>query len=76
MRRIRAMVQLIIPQEIWPNLTNQEQWMGLCESAYDEHDHEKMGRRFLTEYFAFWKNNRCGLTQLPMSCPHDTPALI
>jgi hypothetical protein len=28
------------------NLTNQEQWMGLCELAYNEHDQEKLGALF------------------------------
>jgi hypothetical protein len=28
------------------NLTNQEQWMGLCELASNEHDQEKLGALF------------------------------
>jgi|HubBroStandDraft_4_1064222.scaffolds.fasta_scaffold29236_3 hypothetical protein len=28
------------------NLTNQEQWMGLCELASNEHDQEQLGALF------------------------------
>jgi hypothetical protein len=28
------------------DLTNQEQWMGLCELAADEHDQEELGALF------------------------------
>ena len=28
------------------NLTNQEQWIGLCELASNEHDQEKLGALF------------------------------
>ena len=46
MRGIPAMVQLLIPQRNLANLTNQEQWMGLCELASNEHDQEKLGALF------------------------------
>jgi hypothetical protein len=52
------------------NLTNQEQWMGLCELASNEQDQDKLGRS-LKEFFAFWKTNRRGLTPLLMAC-HTT----
>jgi hypothetical protein len=33
------------PQNL-ANLTNQEQWVGLYELAYNEHDQEKLGALF------------------------------
>jgi hypothetical protein len=45
-RRIPATVQLLIPTKNLANLKNQEQWMGLCELASNEHDQEKLGALF------------------------------
>ena len=75
MRKIRAMVKLLTPQGNLANLTNQEQWMGLCELASNEHDQEKLGALF-EEILRLLEDQQVRLDVDADGMPHDTPALI
>jgi len=56
------------------NLTNQEQWMGLCELAFNEHDQEKLGALF--EEILRLLDQQVRLNTAADGMPRDTPALI
>lgn len=57
------------------NLTNQEQWMGLCELAFNEHDQEKLGALF-EEILRLLEDQQVRLNTAADGMPRDTPALI
>jgi len=44
--RIKETNNVQTPGEIRPILTNQEQWMGLCELVSNEQDQDKLGALF------------------------------
>jgi hypothetical protein len=50
--------------------------MGLCELASNEHDQEKLGGRFLKEYFGLLEDQQVRLNTAADGMPHDTPALL
>jgi hypothetical protein len=57
------------------NLTNQEQWMGLCELASNEQDQDKLGALF-EGILGLLEDQRARLNSAADGRPHDTPALI
>jgi len=57
------------------NLTNQEQWMGLCELASKEHDQEKLGALF-EAILRLLEDQRVRLNIAADGMAHDAPALI
>jgi hypothetical protein len=57
------------------NLTNQEQWMGLCELASNEHDQEKLGALF-EAILRLLEHQQMRLNAAASGMPHDTSALI
>ena len=56
------------------NLTNQEQWQGLCELASQEHDQEKLGVLF-EEILRLLEDQQVRLNTSADGMPHDAPAL-
>lgn len=57
------------------DLTNQEQWMGLCELASNEHDQEKLGAIF-EEILRLLEDQQVRLSTAADGMPHATPALV
>ncbi|MGA7400818.1 MAG: hypothetical protein WCC99_15280 [Candidatus Sulfotelmatobacter sp.] len=57
------------------NLTNQKQWMGLCELASNEHDQEKLGALF-EEILRLLEDQQVRLKAAADGMLHDTPASI
>ena len=57
------------------NLTNREQWMGLCELASHEHDQEKLGALF-ERILRLLENQGMRLNTAANGVPNDPPALI
>jgi hypothetical protein len=57
------------------NLTTQEQLVGLCELASNEHDQEKLGALF-EGMLRLLEDQRVRLNTATDGMPHDTPALI
>ena len=60
---------------ILANLTNQKQWMGLCELASNEHDQEKLGALF-EEILRLLEDQQVRLKAAADGMLHDTPASI
>jgi hypothetical protein len=56
------------------NLTNQQQWMGLCELASNEHDQEKLGALF-EGILRLLEDQQARLSISADGKPHDTPVL-
>ena len=57
------------------NLTNQEQWMGLCELASNEQDQDKLGVLF-EGILRLLEDHQAQLSTAADGMPHDTPPLI
>jgi hypothetical protein len=57
------------------NLTNQEQWMGLCELASNEQDQDKLGLLF-EGILRLLEDQQVRLGTSANGVPHDTPPLI
>ena len=57
------------------NLTNQEQWMGLCELASNEQDQDKLGALFEEILRVLEEDQRVRLNTAADGMPHDTPPL-
>jgi hypothetical protein len=56
------------------NPTHQEQWMGLCELASNEHDQVKLGALF-EGILRLLEDQQVRLNTAADGMPHDTPAL-
>jgi hypothetical protein len=56
------------------NLTNQEQWQGLCELASQEHDQEKLGMLF-EKILRLLEDQQVRLNTAADGISHDTSAL-
>jgi hypothetical protein len=56
------------------NLTNQEQWKGLCELASNEQDQEKLGALF-EEILRLLEDQQLRLNTPADGMCHDTSAL-
>jgi hypothetical protein len=69
------MVQLLIPQRNLANLTNQEQWMELCELAPNEQDQDKLGALF-EGILRLLENQQAWLNTAADGMPHETSTLI
>jgi hypothetical protein len=57
------------------NLTNQEQWKGLCDLASNESDQEKLGALF-EGMLRLLEDQQAQLNPAPNGTPHDTAALV
>jgi hypothetical protein len=57
------------------NLTNQEQWMGLCEQASNEQDQDKLGVLF-EGILRLLEDRQTQLNAAANGTPHATPPLI
>jgi len=56
------------------NLTNQEQWMELCELVSNEQDQDKLGALF-ERILHLLEDERARLNTAVDAMPQDTPAL-
>jgi|HubBroStandDraft_1064217.scaffolds.fasta_scaffold21676_3 hypothetical protein len=68
------MVQLVTTSNL-ANLTNQAQWIGLCELASNELDQEKLGALF-EAMLRLLEDQQARPNTAADGMPHDTRALV